>query len=665
MNSNKTCAVCAAVLPENSVSEWCVQCTPAAPAEPSRTIEWLAPDDEGDFLEKPKFRASDTHVAAAAQFLTGKADSNPFFTGSRSKYPKIPGHVIIGELGRGSGGLVLEAVQTKTGRRFAVKLLFGRDPVDLERFNREIRALAKFQHPGVVGIFEVGESDRGPYFTMELMPGGSLSELLKKAGKLPAPQAADWVGQMARALAAVHDAKLLHRDLKPGNILLTAEGKPKIADFGLVKTSTIDSMMATIGQLTGTNAVVGTPAYMSLEQAEARHDDVDKRSDIYALGAILYHCLTGQPPFSARTSHQIVGEIIKGEFQRPSRLTPGLDRELEAICLKCLDRRPAERYQSANELADDLENWQRGDKTIARPASLTSRAMKWAYRQRRFAAASVICLIFAMLINVAVAIMLPDKPHKQLDAILKEIREYRKVVLVDATGAPRWYDESRGLVRSSPSEFGGDSFCFGEHGSERLVELLREEDVPRCFILQAEVRHDSAESNSTRVGLYIGRWNIRQDDGRRQNYMHLLTIDDIDQPGRFPNQKNYAHYAPTIDLSVPDRLTHRHPLLFSMKEIDSPSLLAHNRWRTLSYVVHKDRVEFHCSPEGPGDPAFDPPAHLLSDITENMELLHNDTLRDLPFPKRLRDNPLTGGLGLYVNRGKASFRNVTIQKIDE
>jgi serine/threonine-protein kinase len=285
-------------------------------------------------------------------------------------------------------------------RVVALKLILaGRYAGDQEgaRFRREAEAAARLQHPNIVQIYEIGEHEGLPFFSMEFCGGGSLDRRL--AGTPLAPrEAATLVRTLAVAMQAAHQAGIIHRDLKPANVLLTSDGTPKITDFGLAR------QLDEVGQ-TQTGAVIGTPAYMAPEQAQG-HKAVGPTIDVYALGAMLYEMLTGRPPFKATTSLDTIRQVIDDEPVPPSRLNARVPRDLETICLKCLQKEPRRRYATAAALADDLERFLRGEPIRARAVGAIERAVKWARRNPAAAALVVVSLLSIVGLSVLSAVAL-------------------------------------------------------------------------------------------------------------------------------------------------------------------------------------------------------------------------------------------------------------------
>ena len=257
---------------------------------------------------------------------------------------------LLEELGRGGMGVVYRALQTSLNRTVAVKMILRGNLAslsDLERFRAEAEAAAKLDHPGIVPVYEVGAGDGRPYFTMKYIQGRTLSQILAD-GPLPSREAARILAAVARAIHFAHSKGVLHRDLKPSNIVLDDAGQPHVMDFGLAK------QLTDAASLTRTGAVLGTPAYMAPEQAAGARGAVGPASDVYSLGVILYHMLTGRPPFQAASPVDTVLMVLEQDPVPPRALNPKADRDLEMICLRCLQKPPDLRYASAELLADDL-----------------------------------------------------------------------------------------------------------------------------------------------------------------------------------------------------------------------------------------------------------------------------------------------------------------------
>ncbi len=307
--------------------------------------------------------------------------------------PSIPGYEIEGLLGRGGMGVVYKALHLALKRTVALKMvLAGRyaGPSELARFRIEAEAVARLQHPNIVQIHDVGETGGCPYIALEFVAGGNLAS--KITGKpMSARDSARLVEAVARAIQLAHSRNVVHRDLKPANILLAADGTAKITDFGLARQLDCDSGETHVGD------VMGTPSYMAPEQASGRAHAAGPATDIYALGAILYDCLTGRPPFRGQSVVETLDQVRTQEPVPPSRWRKGVPLDLETICLKCLRKEPEKRYASAAELADELGRYLRGEPILARPVGRVERLLLWARRRPAAAAVGVLVVLVVVL----------------------------------------------------------------------------------------------------------------------------------------------------------------------------------------------------------------------------------------------------------------------------
>ncbi len=325
--------------------------------------------------------------------VTGVSDAPR--DGIHSTAPAIPGYEIVGELGRGGMGVVYLARQVRLNRRCALKVILAgvhADPVAAVRFLGEAEAVARLQHPGIAQIHAIGEADGLPFLELEYVPGGSLDRALDGT-PWPAQRAATLVEALTHAVVEAHRLGIVHRDLKPGNILIAADGTPKIADFGLAKSLSVES------GLTATESILGTPSYMAPEQAEGKTKQVGPLADVYALGVILYELLVGRPPFRATTVLETLEQVKTAEPVAPSRLVPGTPRDLETIALKCLQKDPVKRYSSAEALAEDLKRFLEDRPIRARRPSPIERLVRWGRRNRGLAAA--MAAIASLVLTVA------------------------------------------------------------------------------------------------------------------------------------------------------------------------------------------------------------------------------------------------------------------------
>jgi hypothetical protein len=422
----------------------------AAPQTPPPSAGDRALVDLGSVGEIPSDTNETTIVHTPPQGLAALAGSAPRSAGSDSGGgPRVQAdaaageHVgdyqLIEEIARGGMGVVYKARHTKLGRLVALKMIRAVDLAqkgDIERFNVEAMAAAQLEHPNIVPIYDWGEHVGRPYYTMRLIEGGNLST------HLPALRGRDraivqLLTPVARAVHHAHQHGILHRDLKPANILLgstqerpapaqvpTTSGSPAdesgspldlvpfVTDFGLAKRFDIDTKMTQSG------AVMGTPAYISPEQASGVRGRVSTASDVYALGAILYEALTGRPPFTGSSVGDILHQVLETEPARPRSLDPAIDRDLETICLKCLEKDPARRYQSAADLADDLQRWSNREPIEARPTGAWERA--WLWGRRRPAIMALLGILATVTIVAFVTVLMFYRKADQQAKLARE-----------------------------------------------------------------------------------------------------------------------------------------------------------------------------------------------------------------------------------------------------
>lgn len=281
----------------------------------------------------------------------------------------IGDYELLEEIGRGGMGVVYKARQKKLNRFVALKMILGGQlagPMELQRFQAEAEAAAKLDHPGIVPIYEIGEQDGTHYIALAYIEGPTLADQLVE-GPLPAREAAEFLKQLAEAVQQAHIAGVIHRDLKPANILLDGEGRPKITDFGLAR------QMDSEHSLTATGQILGTPSYMPPEQALGETHQIGPHSDVYSLGAVLYYLLVGRPPFLAANPLDTLKQVIDQQPIPPRILNSDVPRELEAICMQCLEKSPERRYRSAGDLGNDLRRFLEGEPISVRSVNLLDR----------------------------------------------------------------------------------------------------------------------------------------------------------------------------------------------------------------------------------------------------------------------------------------------------
>ncbi len=357
MNSPlRLCPRCGAEIPADAPEGGCPGCfyEAALNALASESVNGL--DDSGD-VNKPARGA--TRSERLAKILGELGD-----------------YELLEEVGRGGQGVVFRARQKSLNRTVALKVIsLGQwaSKVHLKRFRREAEAAASLDHPCIVPIYEVGERDGQCYFSMKFVEGGQLDEVVRRA-PISIRQAAELIAKVARTVHYAHEHGILHRDIKPGNILLDAKGEPHLTDFGLAR------LVETESTMTRTMEVLGTPSYMSPEQAVGNNAAISNATDVYGLGAVFYQLLTGQPPFAGGATYETIKLLLDTEPKQPRLLNPKIDRDLSTICLKCLEKDPKRRYSSALALAEDLERWLKHEPIQARHTGVFTRGRKWVQR---------------------------------------------------------------------------------------------------------------------------------------------------------------------------------------------------------------------------------------------------------------------------------------------
>jgi WD40 repeat protein/serine/threonine protein kinase len=372
----------------------CQQCGDELPVDAPEGLcpRCLLQQGIGDGSGPPSSRANDPTLAPQL------ANSGGAAPGSRLRY--FGDYEILEEIARGGMGVVYRARQVSLDRVVALKMILAgqlASEADVQRFYVEAKASASLQHPNIVAIHEIGQHQGQNYFSMDYVEGQSLAQLVRES-PLPAARAAGYVKTIAEAIEFAHRQGTLHRDLKPSNILIDTFDQPRVTDFGLAKRIEADA------QLTATGSLMGTPSYMSPEQAGASGGKLGPASDVYSLGAVLYELVTGRPPFLGETLIVTLNQVLNAEPVAPRLLNSNIPRDLETICLKCLQKEPLRRYPSSEELAKELARFLHGEPIQARPIGKTARLWRWCKRKPLVASLSALAASLLMAVIVATAV---------------------------------------------------------------------------------------------------------------------------------------------------------------------------------------------------------------------------------------------------------------------
>ncbi len=428
--------------------------TLAVPASSSREQSATAADLKGTAdlqfsLETSEFLRRGGAAATTEFSSDGNADSLRTLAmpaPAPRVLPTVPGYDIVGELGRGAMGVVYKARQKKLKRVVALKMVLAgshASPDKLARFHTEAMAVARLQHVNIVQIYEVGEHDGLPYFSLEYVDGAPLD---KKINRQPqrAQEAARIVESIARAMHFAHQRQIVHRDLKPANVMITVDGVPKVTDFGLAKAVECDDTHTRSG------TILGSPSYMAPEQARGDIHAVGPLSDQYGVGAILYELLTGRPPFQGASILDTLDQVQSREPVHPTQLAPSVPVDLETICLKALQKEPTKRYEDCGALADDVSRFLKGEPILARPVSNAERFLRWCQRNPRIAALSAASLLL-LLVGLGVSTAFAYTFARQNKVIAEEKKtsdDLRTVAQNEATEAKK----QRGFAEENAAE---------------------------------------------------------------------------------------------------------------------------------------------------------------------------------------------------------------------
>jgi hypothetical protein len=565
------------------------------------------------------------------------------------------GYQILGVLGEGGMGIVYKARHPTLGTEVALKTLrFGTGSPDLvERFLREARAMADLHHPHIVHLYEVAAVEGVPYFTTAYAAGGSLQRR-RPEFQGDARRVAALLEKVARGVGHAHEKGIVHRDLKPGNILLDERGEPLVADFGLAK------FIEAVDEHTASGVVLGTAPYMSPEQAAGQNTRISTASDVWALGVILYEMLTGRKPFDASEPLRLVCQIQEADPPRPSAINHKLDKALETVVLKCLERDPGRRYRTAAELADDLGRWLSGEPVLARPRPWPARAWQWL---RRRPAVLALALVGAAALAVALGLAFngpppesrpeatargPAEPDQEmvLRHLQADLGRGQAVSFLDKTGKPRcgrWVLGDKAVKESQRA----DGALVVDTLGVAVFELIRD-PVCQRFTLEAKVRQlDGVEEGI--VGLVCG-YHARGAGPKH----HFVLAWEFAEAGIDAGwvKLNLHDLVEAADGAVSDA---RFPVRLK-KQFPPAAAFPPGPGHSMALVVHPHKLQCRWDGKDVGEVS-----------REALDAATQLWLKRLPLPPGLVPPTFEPrqSVGLLVWRGSAAFTEVTLTPVPD
>lgn len=586
---------------------------------------------------------------------------------------RVGPYLLLETVGSGGMGVVYYARHAMVNRAAALKLVRAgayAGTLALARFRTEGEAIARLHHANIAQLYEFGEHESLPYLAMEWLPGGTLADRLA-AGPIDFREAAQIVRALAEGMAFAHERDVIHRDLKPANILLAANGTPKVVDFGLAKLVDLDEPSMTV-----TDTIFGTPSYMPPEQADGRTDQIGPLSDVYSLGAILYETLTNQPPFVGSTRSETLKLVIRGEVVAPSKLRPNIPRDLEAVCLKCLEWDRSRRYETAQALADDLGRWLDGEPTHVRPLTRLKRAARVVRRRWRSLVAMPLVLVTAAVLGSAmlngtqeIKSAKDNADEKVLQELQTELAKGKPVTLIGETGAPKWWKWYIGATRSQASVLETDDTFSVQTHDDAVMELLPD-PMTDHYRMTAQIRHYRGR-HPTQAGLFVAHKTYPWHKNTDASFFLLFSFNAVEAfpQGVLPSAANQP------DGTAPIRL---YPILMSTEKGQPTRLFngmsgaggelrlkppgaENEQWYDLEVVISPEKVIATFNGQQPLTLTRDKIKNSIdTGLNRLLEHLPND-----PIAKALRpEYAPRGGLGLMIlARGSAAFRNVVITPI--
>ncbi len=602
-------------------------------------------------LLRPELLSDDSDDQATGHYRlptsnSAPPDSQPTLPGTgRAAWPLITGFIIEGRLGSGGSGEVYLAHQLSLDRRVAIKVLHEAGPDERALFQHEAMAVARIKHPNIVPIFDFGECDGQPYIVMEYAERGSLYQQVH-GNPLPWREAAALLAVLAEAVEAVHRRGIVHRDLKSGNVLIGADGVPKIGDFGLAKV--LDAEVSLIPP----GAVVGSPAYMSPEQALGQSREVSFTSDVYSLGAILYDALTGHPPFRGPTL-DILEQVCNNKPESPRNAQLDIPLDLQRVCLKCLEKDPRDRYASAQALADDLR---RILANVPIPLQSWPARLLRGGRRRPVAVAATLAPTIALFVGLmwwAGHHPTPTAPADPVKAMQDTVARTGSYTFVGESGVPQWYQWPTVGGGVLPED--GEGFRLQSH-EPCGMELLPATPADH-YQFRAQVRHDEAKKFGV-TGIFFGLKGRSDNNGELLGFC-TLTFNDCEvsqlppPPGLQPGNElifkvHFFRRSPSLSKQYQPSIA-----LITFPAACQPP--GKNPWRQLAVEVTPAAVGLFWQGKQVGE------------VTH--ESLNKGIRDQFAGDAKLREVDLSfaphGGIGLFIDGGNAAFKDVHINRVIE